>query len=147
MALISSVGFLKEGAITSSYNQINGDVWVAKYTNGAPVTLFSDLYTENITDFQFQYVKSAPTYSLTANANSVIAGKNATFTLSTTGLQTGASINYTISGVNSSDISSSLLNNSVVIDSNGQATLSIPTLASTTNQGNKTNKAKNARRI
>ena len=77
------------------------------------------------------------TYSLYSNTPSVNEGLPAVFTLITTNLPVGSTVPYTLSGVNSSDISSGQLSGSVIIGSNGQATISVPTAVHATNLGNK----------
>ena len=52
---------------------------------------------------------AAPTYALTTSSASVNEGQGFTITLSTTGVVSGTSIPYTITGVNSADISGTAL--------------------------------------
>ena len=67
-------------------------------------------------------------YALSASTNSVFEGSNAVFTLTTTNVAGGTSIPYTISGVSSGDLIGGALSGSVVVNSSGTATISIPIL-------------------
>ena len=79
----------------------------------------------------------APTYSLSASSSSVNEGSTATFTLSTTNVASGTSVSYSISGVSSSDVTGGL-SGSVSVDSNGQATISVPIVADSSTEGSET---------
>ena len=69
-ALVSSLGFLTEGTTTTSYNYTDYDAWVAKQVSGKPVTQYTDSYTFNPTDFQFQY-KAAKTPVITTESHTL----------------------------------------------------------------------------
>lgn len=75
-ALVSSKGFLTEGTTTTSYNQIDKNAWVAKVISGKPVTQYSDTYTLNSNDFQFEHkaIKN-PIITTQSNILSVIVDK------------------------------------------------------------------------
>ena len=82
--------------------------------------------------------QAVPTYALTPLNLSVNEGANAVFTLSTTNVSSGTPITYTLSGISSSDVVSGLLTGTIVIGSNGQATISIPIAADNLTEGPET---------
>jgi hypothetical protein len=139
-ALISSIGFQKEGAITTTYNSLLNDAWVAKYTNGSSVTLFNDTYLQDPSNFQFDYVQPqlTPTYSITSNNTSVNEGSTATFTLKTTNVVSGTSILYTLSGISSSDITGSTLSGYAIVNASGLATIVVPIAQDNLTEGTET---------
>lgn len=59
-----------------------------------------------------------PTYQLTSNVNPVDEGISITFTLTTTNVENGNNVPYTISGVSQSDIGGVPLNGNFVVDNN-----------------------------
>ena len=139
-ALISSIGFQKEGAITTTYNSLLNDAWVAKFTNGSSATLFNDTYPQDPSNFQFDYVQPqlTPSYSITSNNTSVDEGSNATFTLSTTNVVSGTSLLYTLSGISSSDISGGSLSGYAIVNTSGLATITIPIAQDNLTEGTET---------
>ncbi|MRD55185.1 hypothetical protein GH816_01330 [Betaproteobacteria bacterium LSUCC0115] len=52
---VSSIGFLKEGAVTTTYNAEDNEAWVAKQVAGKTQTLYFDEYTFLPTNFTFSY--------------------------------------------------------------------------------------------
>jgi hypothetical protein len=80
---------------------------------------------------------SDPIYTITANASSVSEGSSATFLLSTTNVDAGSSVDYTLSGISAADIVGSL-SGKTVIGTSGQATISVPIAADRTTEGNET---------
>ncbi len=67
--------------------------------------------------------KGTPTYTLTADKETMLEGETVVFTLDTTGIQDGVEIPFTITGVQASDIDAPL--NGVFIVQNNTATLPI----------------------
>ena len=59
-----------------------------------------------------------PTYQLTSNVNPVDEGISITFTLTTTNVENGNNVPYTITGVSQSDIGGVPLNGNFVVDNN-----------------------------
>ena len=87
-------------------------------------------------DFQNSFQERVPEYYLSASG-SINEGSTATFTLTTTNVAQGTSISYSISGVSSSDVTGGL-SGSVSVDSNGQATISVPIVADSSTEGSET---------
>ena len=77
-------------------------------------------------------------YSLSSSGSSVNEGGIASFSLSTTNITPGTSVPYSIGGISSSDIGGQSLSGSVVVDSNGRATISIPVTADNLTEGTET---------
>lgn len=85
------------------------------------------------------FTRSPPvSLSLTSSANQYNEGQNVVLNLVTSGLSAGTTLPYTLSGVSTSDIATGQLTGTVVLDSSGMATLTIPTLSHISNLGNKT---------
>ncbi|NDF50564.1 MAG: hypothetical protein EB116_10870, partial [Betaproteobacteria bacterium] len=80
----------------------------------------------------------AGTYALTAKSSAVNEGGTAEFTVLTTNVSAGTSLSYTLSGISSSDIVGGTLSGSVVVASNGQATISLPIAADFLTEGDET---------
>ena len=78
-----------------------------------------------------------PTYALAASSSAVNEGAVATFSLTTTNVTPGTSVSYTISGVNSSDVTGGL-SGVATIDTNGLATISVPLAADFLTEGTET---------
>ncbi len=74
------------------------------------------------------------TYSLTASATSVNEGGSVTFTLTTTNVLSSTNVNYTISGVSNSDLSSGSLTGNFLVNNN-KATLTLTLVSDTTTEG------------
>ena len=79
-----------------------------------------------------------PTYQLNTTASSFDEGSSATFALSTTNLQFGTVVSYSLSGVSSADVVGGSLSGSVNVGSNGQATISVPIAADNVTEGPET---------
>ena len=120
----------------------NGVTTITNKNGGQGIDTLSSITYVQFTDKTINLLQSStststsPTYSLSSNSSSVTEGNTATFTLSTTNVASGTSVSYTLSGVSSSDIVGGQLSGSVTVGLNGQATISIPTIAH--NQGNET---------
>ncbi|WP_445115017.1 phage tail-collar fiber domain-containing protein [Acinetobacter sp. WZC-1] len=81
---------------------------------------------------------SGPTYSLTANKTAVDEGGQVIFTLQTTGLTTGTPVDWTITGIQSDDISPSALSGQFIVDAEGKAILSLDIIEDNKTEGNQT---------
>lgn len=79
-----------------------------------------------------------PTYSLTAVNTSVDEGTTAVFSLATTQVAAGTSLAYSISGVTSTDLTSGLLSGTVVVASDGKATINMGIKADNVTEGSET---------
>jgi hypothetical protein len=79
-----------------------------------------------------------PIYQLNATAGSVNEGLAATFVLSTTNLQFGTVVSYSLSGVSAADIVGGALNGSVTVGSDGQATFLVSIAADNLTEGPET---------
>jgi hypothetical protein len=78
-----------------------------------------------------------PTYALGRSSSSVNEGSSVTITLTTTNVDNGTLVPYTITGVNSADINSASLTGNFTISSN-TAQVVISTTADLTTEGNET---------
>jgi hypothetical protein len=76
-----------------------------------------------------------PTYALSASSSTVNEGAIAKFTLTTKNVAAGTSLGYSINGVSSDDITGGDINGTVVVGSNGLATISVPIVADKTTEG------------
>jgi hypothetical protein len=79
-----------------------------------------------------------PTYTLASNKTSVNEGETITFTLSTTMLDTGTIVPYTISDVSVSDISLPSLTGNFITDATGKATLTLSLIEDALTEGTET---------
>lgn len=70
-----------------------------------------------------------PTYTITANKSSLNEGDSVVFTLTTTKLDPGTIIPFTITGITVADITADSLTGNFVIDATGKASLTIVTIA------------------
>jgi uncharacterized delta-60 repeat protein len=80
----------------------------------------------------------APTYALSASSASVDEGATVTFSLTTANLASGTSVPYTLSGVNSADVSGGSLSGNAVVNSSGLATISVTLVNDVQNEGAET---------
>jgi hypothetical protein len=76
-----------------------------------------------------------PTYSLSASTASVNEGSTAVFNLTTTNVAVGTEVSYTLSGISSSDLTSSTLTGKVNIGVGGSASISVPIAADGATEG------------
>ena len=81
---------------------------------------------------------ASSTYFIASNSFSVNEGGVASFSLSTTNVNPGTSVSYSIGGVSSSDIGGLSLSGSAVVDSIGRATISVPIAADSLTEGTET---------
>ncbi len=70
-----------------------------------------------------------PTYVLTANKSTMNEGESVIFSLTTTKLDPGTIIPFTITGITVADITADSLTGNFVIDASGKASLTIVTIA------------------
>jgi Ca2+-binding RTX toxin-like protein len=89
-------------------------------------------------NYDLSSLKPTPTYKLTASTTVVNEGANAVFDLSTTQITAGTTLTYSISGVTSADLSLGLLTGTVVVGSDGKATINIATKADNLTEGDET---------
>ncbi|MEY3886185.1 MAG: hypothetical protein RL650_277 [Pseudomonadota bacterium] len=75
-----------------------------------------------------------PTLNLTSAQSALDEGDTARMVVTTTGLETGTALSYTISGVTSADVLSGLTGN-VLLDSQGRATINVVTIADNATEG------------
>lgn len=79
-----------------------------------------------------------PTYTITANKTSLNEGDSVVFTLTTTMLDVGTVVPYTISGVSVTDISLNSLTGNFVTDAAGKASLTFDIINDMSTEGNET---------
>lgn len=81
---------------------------------------------------------SAPTYTLTANKSAIDEGEQVIFTLATTGLAIGTMVDWAITGIQSNDVTPSVLTGQFVIGADGTATYTCNAVADQKTEGNET---------
>jgi len=79
-----------------------------------------------------------PTYNLTTLAPSVNEGSTASFNLTYVNATVGTEVGYTLSGINTADISTGTLLGKVIISSTGQSIINIPIASDTSTEGQET---------
>ena len=85
--------------------------------------------------FSLASLSSPPTYTLTAASTTVDEGATAVFNLATTQIANGTALTYTISGVSSADLTSGLSTGTIVIGSDGKATINLGIKADNLTEG------------
>jgi Domain of unknown function (DUF4214)/RTX calcium-binding nonapeptide repeat (4 copies) len=91
--------------------------------------------------YVIEYGGMPATYKVNAINPNVDEGASATFEVLTTNVEWGTVLNYSITGISSSDITSGVLSGSMVVQQdgkNGKATISIPISADTLIEGSET---------
>ena len=78
------------------------------------------------------------TYNVSATSSSVNEGLNAVFNLTTTNVSIGTEVTYTLSGINSSDVTTGLLTGKSIVGTGGLATISIPISSDGVTEGQET---------
>ena len=78
------------------------------------------------------------TYNVSATSPSVNEGLNAVFNLTTTNVSIGTEVTYTLSGINSSDVTTGLLTGKSIVGTGGLATISIPISSDGVTEGQET---------
>jgi hypothetical protein len=141
------IAFWGEGPVLSGTTTVNASgvatisvpISADGLTEGAEtLTVTAQGITASIVINDTSKVSLVPSYKLTAASATVNEGALATFTLSTTNVVSGTSIAYTISGVSAADLTGGVLTGSAVVNSSGEATISIPIAADTLTEGNET---------
>lgn len=79
-----------------------------------------------------------PTYALATNATSVNEGETVTFTLSTTMLDTGTIVPYTVTGISAADLSSGSLTGTFTTNASGTGTVSFTLANDNSSEGAET---------
>jgi hypothetical protein len=105
-----------------------------------------NMYVRGNSEYQFVAVKvtenspvvATPTYNLSAANSSVNEGSTATFTLKTTNVASGTSVDYSLSGVSTDDIVGGVASGKAVVGSNGEATIGVALKADQVTEGNET---------
>jgi hypothetical protein len=103
-------------------------------------------YIRGNSEYQFVAVKvtenspvvATPTYNLSAANSTVNEGSTATFTLKTTNVASGTSVDYSLSGVSTDDIVGGVASGKAVVGSNGEATIGVALKADQVTEGNET---------
>lgn len=85
----------------------------------------------------FTLVNTAPFFALTPNASQVSEGDVATFTLTTTNVEAGTDVDYTITGVSASDVVGGLTGTATV-GAGGTASITVPIVADELTEGSET---------
>ncbi len=112
------------------------DSWDSSTTYTVILKPYS-LFEGTLSSVLFTTQSQAPSYNLESLYQSINEGDIAVFTLSAP-VPAGTSIVYTISGVSQADVLSGKLTGSAVIGSNGQAIISVATVADMLTEGNET---------
>lgn len=113
--------------VTSDSTTEGGESFAIALANGSSVNTTVSINDTSVT----------PTYSLSRSAASVNEGQSFTITLTTTGVNNGTSVPYTITGVSSADIASASLTGNFVQQS-GSNTITFSTTEDLTTEGNET---------
>ena len=79
-----------------------------------------------------------PTYLLTSNISSVNEGSSVVFTLTTTNVDQGTNVPYSVTGISSADLSSGSISGNFTVGVDGTATKSFTLSADATTEGNET---------
>ena len=116
--------------LTGNYsNDTANGLFTVKYLNGTQSTVN---YVDGIARTDFA---TSPTYQVESLTATVNEGAVAKFSVSTTGIEVGTSIEYTLSGIQASDIVGGELSGSAVIGVNGKASISVPIAADQLTEG------------
>ena len=97
----------------------------------------SDLTNSGLAYTPFVF-PATPTYAISATAPSVNEGGGATFNLTTTNVAAGTEINYSLSGVATSDLNSGSLLGKVIVNASGLTAINIPIAADLLTEGAET---------
>ena len=138
------------GSITRVYNNgkntfyyvaPNGNCYKADYTNAgqdwqSPVVMTKSKGTSSVE--KTPTPKPAPTYSLATSPSSVSEGQNFTVTLTTQNVANGTNVPFTITGIESGDLSQSLSGNFTVNNNTDSKTFT--SVADKSTEGNETAK-------
>ena len=86
----------------------------------------------------FRKISLTPSYAITAGQSVVNEGSTASFNLLTKNIASGTKLNYSLSGVTASDITSGSLTGTVTVDANGAATITVPVASDRLTEGKET---------
>jgi hypothetical protein len=111
---------------------LDGSLYVSGITYGT-FDAQSNLGSGDAFLVKFDFPKTSATYTVSAASFSINEGSSASFDITTT-LPTGSVISYTLTGISSSDISSSLFG-TAIIDVRRKATVTIPIANDLTTEG------------
>ena len=78
------------------------------------------------------------TYAVTPSTTSVNEGASVIYTVSTTGVASGTPLTYQLTGVSADDVSGGSFSGNVVVGTNGQASISLGLVADLQTEGNET---------
>ena len=81
---------------------------------------------------------ATPTYKLVAGGSTVAEGSSAIFNLSTTNISPGSGVNYTIGGLQASDVVGGELSGSAIVQSDGTARITVPLASDLLTEGTET---------
>ncbi len=87
--------------------------------------------------FALKISEVVPTYTITASSSSASEGQSVSFSVATN-IGIGASLNYTISGVSSSDLTGGALTGTATVNASGVASFSLALASDQTLEGNET---------
>ena len=79
-----------------------------------------------------------PTYGLSSASSSYNEGSSAIFTLTTTNIASGTSVPYNLSGISAADVSGGALSGNAIVNSSGNATISVSLLNDLLTEGSET---------
>ena len=88
--------------------------------------------------YTFNQLINPPTYKITPSSLSINEGETISFLINTTNLFPNTVLNYTITGLSSSDISNGQTTGTAVVDANGSSTVKITLLNDNFTEGNET---------
>lgn len=116
----------------AAINNGNGLYALVQIIDSSSMTNGDDFYGVK---FSIEIVDKSPIYLITSNASAVNEGNIAYFNISSTNAPAGTNINYTITGVSSSDINGGSPYGTATIDLNGNASIAIPITADSITEG------------
>jgi len=125
--------------IDPTSNLANGTQYFVTFASGSIKDIAGNSFTGTST-YDFTTIATEnllPTYALSTSA-SVNEGSTATFILTTTNVAAGTQVAYMLSGVSSADVEGGSLSGTAIVDSNGQATISVALLADSLTEGAET---------
>jgi len=113
--------------------------------NGNPTYYLAGAWADANSPSSYGYIVEygglAPVYTISRSASSVNEGESITFEVATTNIEWGSSINYSISGISSSDLSSGSLSGTATVNqdgTNGKATVTFTLANDRTTEGSET---------
>ena len=132
--LIGTIGDTEAYGLTTG---LDGSIYVSGSTTGS---LDGQVNKGGADAFLIKYkeLDAIPTFSISASNSLINEGSSTVFTLTVKNLASGTSVPYTVSGISAADISGGLLSGSAVINSSGEATISVSVLNDTLTEGSET---------